>query len=1135
MASSTDISIEKSEEQILEQNAQNDGAKLEANTASGNAEEVDTNASPREIHGLLWFLVVIAILSSIFLYSLDNTIVADISPAVVNRFGDTVKLPWLSVGFLLGGAAVVLPFGKLYGLFDAKWLYIASSLLFNIGSALCGAAPNMNALIIGRVLAGMGGNGMYLGVMTLLSVNTSDRERPGYLSFVGLVWGVGTVLGPVVGGAFVESPATWRWAFYINLCVSGLFAPVYLFYIPSFKPRAGNRIIKLVREFDTVGMILSVGAIITIIMAINFGGTLYRWNSGQTIALFVVSVVLFIIFGIQQETTLFTNTSDRIFPAHFLRNVNAVLLYICASAVNTAGFIPIYYVPLYFQFTRGDDAIRAAVRLLPLIFVLSAAILANGHLMSRFSYFQPWYIFGSILTLIGGVLLSRIEPDTSEAKIYGFEILVGIGTGCFIQAGYAVIQAVVPPAEMAYAISFMMLAQLGGIAFGLAIAGAVFINKAIAGLAVLLPDVSRSELQLAISGTSGEYFSSLSGEIRSQSIDIIVGALRAVFIPVYVAAALSLVLSVCFTQRKLFKDAVAIAAEIRVLVLENGELDSPLRASFRTCSAEDSGLWEAVSYAWEGQAPSETIHIGQRPVKVSKVVREMLELLRYRDCERLLWIDAICINQGDEAEKSQQVALMTQIYKNASAGIIYLRTDDEKLAEKTVTAARWLDSVDKEMITELRKTPEGYDIGSIIQVFHMFHPQFRSSGSIHMLMELPWFRRVWVVQEAVLPKSVIVQIGNQSLPWDLFATVMLRFLSHGSVRRSVNLSLEECYLGSLRQSSRETNRGITMIHLILNLRNWRFSSGKFQTWPSGMALACRDLLAAVPSDKVYGLGGLFGLGASPDPADSLIIDYGLNPGEVYMQFTFWCIEQEETLDILAQQRYTNGQRRTQCDNKMNLSSWATDWTAPKVSGTDVIQPRGLVSAINEIKPCLPKQIRCRRDGRKLNVRGYIIDTVKDWMVQMEVDSLKQRFLRGWLNMITDDTRLNLLLFGVGRPTTETLEKVYEQTLAKDSSILHLWREESVSEEYLFDKKKGFRKPVLTASGYLAVTFPFFRLEDNVKVCALQGGRSLFLLQDAGHGNYKLICGDCFIDGLEDGKGVGVAQELGINEQDICIV
>lgn len=299
----------------------------------------------------------------------------------------------------------MLPFGKLYGLFDAKWLYIMSSILFNVGSALCGAAPNMDALIVGRVLAGMGGNGMYLGVMTLLSVNTSDRERPGYLSFVGLVWGIGTVLGPVVGGAFVESSATWRWAFYINLCVAGLFAPVYLLWIPSFKPRRGTKSLELVREFDIAGTVLSIGAITTLIMATNLGGALYPWKSGQIIALFVVSFVLFAVFAVQQSYTILTSLSTRIFPVQFLRNWNAVLLFCCAAAVNTAGFVPIYYVPLYFQFTRGDSAITAAVRLLPLIFVLSAAILANGHLMSRFSYFQPWYIFGSAVTLIGGVLL----------------------------------------------------------------------------------------------------------------------------------------------------------------------------------------------------------------------------------------------------------------------------------------------------------------------------------------------------------------------------------------------------------------------------------------------------------------------------------------------------------------------------------------------------------------------------------------------------------------------------------------------------------------------------------------------------------------------------------------------------------
>ncbi|KAF4547720.1 Efflux pump patC-like protein [Elsinoe fawcettii] len=533
----------------------------ERSGSDGKEQDISEPAtSPRDVHGFMWFLVVISILSSIFLYSLDNTIVADVTPAVTNTFGDAALLPWLSVAFLLGGAAVILPFGKLYGSFDAKWLYIFACVIFNVGSAVCGAAPSMNALIVGRVLAGMGGNGMYLGVMTLLSVNTSDRERPGYLSFVGLVWGIGTVLGPVVGGAFVESSATWRWAFYINLCIAAVCAPVYLFKIPNFKPRAGTATWTLVKEVDILGTVLSVGAIMTIVMAINFGGALYPWNSGRIIALFVVSGVLFILFTGQQVKLLFTTIHTRIFPCQFLRNWNAVLLYICASAVNTSGFIPIYYIPLYFQFTRGDGAIDAAVRLLPLIFLLSGAIIANGHLMSRFSYFQPWYIFGSILTLVGGVLMSRIETTTSISRIYGYEVLLGLGTGCFIQAGYAVIQAVTPPSEMSYAISYMMLAQLGGIAFGLAIGGAVFVNKAIEGLTVLLPNASRAELQLAITGTSGAYFRGLPADLQARSIDAVVLALRDVFIPVYVGAAVCLIASVCFTQRKLFKDAIAIAA-----------------------------------------------------------------------------------------------------------------------------------------------------------------------------------------------------------------------------------------------------------------------------------------------------------------------------------------------------------------------------------------------------------------------------------------------------------------------------------------------------------------------------------------------------------------------------------------------
>ena len=150
---------------------------------------------PRRPQGIVWVLVVLSILSSTFLFALDNTIVADIQPAIVERFGSISKLPWLSVAFLVAAAATNLVWGKMYAQFDAKILYLLCVFLFELGSAVCGAAPNINALIIGRAICGWGGAGMYTGVMTLLAVTTTEHERPTYIGFTGLTWGAGTVLG----------------------------------------------------------------------------------------------------------------------------------------------------------------------------------------------------------------------------------------------------------------------------------------------------------------------------------------------------------------------------------------------------------------------------------------------------------------------------------------------------------------------------------------------------------------------------------------------------------------------------------------------------------------------------------------------------------------------------------------------------------------------------------------------------------------------------------------------------------------------------------------------------------------------------------------------------------------------------
>ena len=190
-----------------------------------------SNAPLRNITGMKWALVVLSILSSTFLFSLDNTIVADVQPTIVRDFDSLDKLTWLPVAFLLGAAGTNLfwysrPFssprrdhcrsnedyrGQCYAQFNAKFVYILCVVLFETGSAICGGAQNMDTLIVGRVICGLGGAGMYTGVMVLLSLTTSESERPMYFGLTGLTWGLGTMLGPVLGGVFVDSRATWRW------------------------------------------------------------------------------------------------------------------------------------------------------------------------------------------------------------------------------------------------------------------------------------------------------------------------------------------------------------------------------------------------------------------------------------------------------------------------------------------------------------------------------------------------------------------------------------------------------------------------------------------------------------------------------------------------------------------------------------------------------------------------------------------------------------------------------------------------------------------------------------------------------------------------------------------------------------
>ncbi|TVY83151.1 Efflux pump DEP3 [Lachnellula suecica] len=475
----------------------------------------------RKIHGIRWILIVLAIMSNLCFYAIDNTIVAVIQPVIVREFGDVQNFPWISVGFLMAGTATALINGKLFGAFNAKTLYIAFSLLFLVGSIICGAAPNLTALIFGRVIGGLGGTGMYLGALTLISVNTSPKETTEYMGYLALVWGFGSVIGPLIGGAFTDSSATWRWGFYINAPVIGIFLPVYFFIIPSYNPRPNEAFMSKIRQIDWLGGILSCGAFVTGIIAISFGGTMYAWGSAQIIALFVISGVLFIVLVLQQHFEINTTLALRVLPLHLFKTKDMVICFICQDsslvAVALVVPVPLYYIPVFFQLAKGDTAIQAGIKTLPLIcfWVTSSAI--RGRLMGKLGWYQPWYVVGSIFNILAGVFLYSV--------IYGLQILSGIGTGCFGQAGFAVAQRLVPPADIHRAISLMLIAQLSGTTIGLALAGAIFQNVSLPRVREIVPSFTASQLSELITQVSSNSSSfDLSGSQKDRVLGIIVDA-----------------------------------------------------------------------------------------------------------------------------------------------------------------------------------------------------------------------------------------------------------------------------------------------------------------------------------------------------------------------------------------------------------------------------------------------------------------------------------------------------------------------------------------------------------------------------------------------------------------------------------
>ncbi|KAK9234234.1 major facilitator superfamily domain-containing protein [Lipomyces kononenkoae] len=535
-----------------------DGVQEKVPVATGEDKDNIPGGAIRErtIHGWKWVATAASLYIGALIYGLDSTIVADIQPALIQQFNEFQSITWAGTGFPLGSFCSILPGASMYAIFDLKYMFIGSIILFEAASALCGAAPTMNAFIVGRVFAGVGGNGIFLGILNYFSLITADTERGRYISGMGLTWGIGAVLGPVIGGAFATSSATWRWAFYINLVIAAVCAPVYILWLlgPKVKP-GGFHDRPALRKFaslDWVGFTLATGAMVAFTMVLTFAGSTWSWDDNRTVALFVVTGVLFILTFLQQYFTLFTSREERMVPpSHVLLNPTQVLLYINTAVAATNIYVPLFYLPLYFSFTRGDSTMQAAIRLLPFI-----AFLASG---TTFTGFWTIYLAGGILMTIGSATMYTVNTNTSTSLVYGYSILLGAGTGIVFNLGFTVasitmLQQTGSALDVQRVSSMQNLSQLGWQLISLLIGGQIMQELSFRDLSKVLDGLgfSAEEIRQAAAGTSSQLFDSLSSSVRQQAIQAITDAMRNVYILSIISGAAMIVVVVFLPKGRLF-------------------------------------------------------------------------------------------------------------------------------------------------------------------------------------------------------------------------------------------------------------------------------------------------------------------------------------------------------------------------------------------------------------------------------------------------------------------------------------------------------------------------------------------------------------------------------------------------------
>lgn len=435
--------------------SQNESAKNELSKASSEPAYPPTSKVLVIMGGL--FLV-------LFLVALDRLIIGVAIPSITDQFNSLGDVGWYGSAYLLTTCAFMLLMGKVYTFADPKWVYLGSLIVFEVGSAICGAAPNSTALIIGRAIAGLGNAGLFQGAVVIIVYIVPLHKRPQYMGLLGTVFGIASAIGPLLGGAFTDGPG-WRWCFYINLpCGAVVFVllAIFLHIPPEMLKRDSTTWKEKATRMDPIGTFFFLPCIVCLLLALQWGGVTYRWANARIIALLVVAGILFVAFVVVQRW----KGDNATVPGRVFIN-RSVLAGSWFSFCNGAAMQTFFYfIPIWFQAIKHASAVKSGIMSLPLVLGLVIMGISAGILTKKIGYYAPWMILSSILTPIGAGLITTFTPHTGHSAWIGYQALFGMGVGLGMQQPSVAAQTVLPRKDVSIGAALMMFSQtLGGAVF----------------------------------------------------------------------------------------------------------------------------------------------------------------------------------------------------------------------------------------------------------------------------------------------------------------------------------------------------------------------------------------------------------------------------------------------------------------------------------------------------------------------------------------------------------------------------------------------------------------------------------------------------------------------------------------------